>query len=301
MIGEIATRQLSLISRAQLLELGVRPGTVDEALRRGRLRARHRGVYSLAHLALPPFAAELAAVLAVGEGAYLSHFSAAVLWGMVPQGPRIVQITLVGRDAGRRRTGINVHQTTTVDPRDVTTYRGIPVTRPARVLLEIAPALSGRGLERMFDRGLKERRFSRHAVATVVARNPRAPAAARVRALAAAEGRFSTVTKSPPEDDMLALVRAGGLMEPEVNVWVGPHEVDFLWRSERLIVFTDGYEFHSTRRSFEGDHAQQLELEDYGFAVMRFTRNQVNKQREWVLVRLAQRLAQLRRSSRTAD
>lgn len=258
-------------------------------------------MYAVGGVALPPFADELAAVLAVGEGAYLSHFSAAALWGMTPQRHGAVQVTLVGRDAGRRRQGIDVHQTRTIDPRDVTTYRGIPVTRPARVLLEIAPSLSGRALERMFDRGLKERRFSRHAVETVVARNPRAPAAARVHALAAAEGRFSTVTKSPPEDDLLALVRAGGLTEPEVNVWVGPHEVDFLWRSEGLIVFTDGYEFHSTRRSFEGDHAQDLELEEHGCQVMRFTRDQVKKQGEWVLVRLAQRLAQLRRSSRTVD
>jgi very-short-patch-repair endonuclease len=82
-------------------------------------------------------------------------------------------------------------------------------------------------------------------------------------------------------------------------VWVGPHEVDFLWRSERLVVFTDGYEFHSTRRSFEADHAQDLELEADDFAVMRFTRDQVTKRREWVLVRVAQRLGQLGRSSRT--
>jgi very-short-patch-repair endonuclease len=262
---------------------------------------RHQGVYAVGGLALPPFADELAAVLAVGEGAYLSHLSAAALWGMVPQPPRIVQITLVGRDAGRRRQGTEVHQTRAMDRRDVTTKQGIRVISPARVLLQIAPGLGGRALERMFDRGLKERRFSRHAVATVVARNPRAPAAARVRALAAADGRFSTVTKSPSEDEMLALVRAGGLPEPEVNVWVGPHEVDFLWRSERLIVFTDGYEFHSTHRSFEADHAQDLELEEDGLKVMRFTRDQVTNRPEWVLVRLAQRLAQLGRSSRTVE
>jgi very-short-patch-repair endonuclease len=301
LIAEVASRQRSLITRRELLALGLKESAVDHSVRRGRLIRRHQGVYAVGGLALPPFATELAAVLAVGEGGYLSHFSAAALWRMVPQPPRIVQVTLVGRDAGRRRKGIEVHLTRTMDHRDVTTYDGIPVTRPARVLLEIAPGLSGRALERMFDRGLKERRFSRNAVATVVARNPRAPAAARVRALAAAEGRFSTVTKSPSEDEMLALVRAGGLAEPEVNVWVGPHEVDFLWRSERLIVFTDGYEFHSTRRSFEADHAQDLELEEDGFDVMRFTRDQVTKRPEWVLVRLAQRLAQLGRSSRTVD
>jgi very-short-patch-repair endonuclease len=298
LVGEIASGQRSLVTRCELLALGLRASSVDHSVRRGRLVPRHQGVYAVGGLALPPFADELAAVLAAGEGAYLSHFSAAALWGMVPQPPRIVQVTLVGRDACRRRPGIEVHLTRTMDPRDVTTYDGIAVIRPARVLLQIAPRLSGRALERMFDRGLKERRFTRHAVAAVVARNPRAPAVARVRALAAAEGRFSTVTKSPAEEDLLALIRAGGLPEPEVNVWVGQHEVDFLWRSERLIVFTDGYEFHSTHRSFEADHAQDLELQEDGFAVMRFTREQVTRRPHWVLVRLAQRLAQLGRSSR---
>jgi very-short-patch-repair endonuclease len=84
-------------------------------------------------------------------------------------------------------------------------------------------------------------------------------------------------------------------------VWVGPHEVDFLWRAERLIVFTDGYSFHSTHRSFEGDHAQDLDLRERGFHVMRFTGDQVTRQPEWGLVRLAQRLAQLRRSSQAVD
>jgi very-short-patch-repair endonuclease len=298
LIAEIASRQRSLITRRELLALGLRESAVDHSVRRGRLIRRHQGVYAVGGLALPPFADELAAVLAVGEGAYLSHSSAAALWGMVPEPPRIVQVTLIGRDAGRRRKGIEVHLTRTMDHRDVTTYDGIPVTRPARVLLDISPRLSDRQLERTFDRGLKERRFSRHAVATLVARNPRRPGAARLGALAEAEGRFSTLTRSRPEETLLPLIRAGGLPEPEVNGWLGPHEIDFLWRAQRLVVQVDGYEFHSTRRSFEADHALDLELESDGFVVMRFTRDQIEKQPELVLVKLAQRLDQLRRSSR---
>jgi very-short-patch-repair endonuclease len=106
------------------------------------------------------------------------------------------------------------------------------------------------------------------------------------------------VTRSRPEEALLPLIRAGGLPEPEVNGWLGPHEIDFLWRAERLVVQVDGYEFHSTRRSFEADHALDLEVESDGFVVMRFTRDQIEKQPEFVLVKLAQRLDQLRRSSR---
>jgi very-short-patch-repair endonuclease len=292
LIGEIATRQQSVITRRQLMALGVSESAIDHSIRRGRLIRLHQGVYAVGHQALAPHAAELAAVLAVGEGAYLSHFSAAALWGMVPEPPRLVHVTLVGRDAGRRRSGIEVHQTRMVDSRDVTIHHGIPVTRPARVVLDIAPGLSDRQLERTFDRGLKERRFSRHAVATVVARNLQRPAATRLKALAEAQGRFSTATRSPPEEALLKLIRAGGLPEPEVNAWLAPYEVDFLWRAQRLVVEVDGYAFHATHRSFEADHARDLELEARGFDVVRYTADQITQRPEWVLVHLTRRLGQ---------
>jgi very-short-patch-repair endonuclease len=105
------------------------------------------------------------------------------------------------------------------------------------------------------------------------------------------------VTRSRPERSLLELIRAGGLPQPEVNVALGPYIVDFLWRAERLVVEVDSYQFHGPRRSFEADHARDLDLESDDFEVMRFTRDQIVKQPEWVLVQLAQRLDQLRRSS----
>ena len=281
------------------MALGLSRSAIDYSVSRGRLVIKHRGVYAVAGLALPEYAAEQAAVLAVGEDSYLSHHSATAFWGMTPPPRGDVQVTLVDRDAGRRRPGIEVHQVQGLDRRDVTRRLGIPVVTAARALLDIAPDLSDRQLERMFDSGLKERRFSRHAVAEVVARNPRRPGATRLAALAATEGRFSTVTRSRPEETLLALVRAGGLPEPEVNVVLGPYIVDFLWRAEGLVVEVDGYEFHSTRRSFEADHARDVELDAEGFVVLRFTRDQIEKQPQRVLVKLAQRLAQLRGSTRT--
>ncbi len=298
-VGDLAGCQRGIITRQQLKALGVTRSAIDGAVHRGRLRAMHRGVYALAHMALPPHADLLAAVLAVGEGAYVSHHSAGPLWGMTPERTGPIQVTLVGRDAGRRRRGIEVHQTRMLDPQDVTVYRKVPATRPARVLLDISPTLTDRQLERMFDAGLKARWFTRSAVARVAARNPRRPGASRLARLAEAEGRFSTVTRSPPEEVLLRLIRAGGLPEPEVNAQLGPYVVDFLWRAEGVVVEIDGYAFHSTHRSFEADHARDLELEAHGITVVRYTADQIARRPEWVLVHLTRRLDQSGRSRRT--
>jgi very-short-patch-repair endonuclease len=297
LIAEIASRQFGLITRAQLIALGISRRTIDYSLARGRLTPVHRGVYAVGHLALPALAAEFAAVLAVGERALVSHHSALALWGLTPRREGDIELTLVGRDAGRTRRGIRIHQALTLDARDATTRKRIPVTSPARTLLDVAPRQSLRELEIMVADGLKRRLFTRHAVATMLDRTPGRPGAHRLAALAEAERRLPTLTRSEAEERFLELVRRAGLPTPEVNVRLGRFTVDFLWRAERLVVEVDGYEFHSTRRSFEDDHARDLELSTAGFAVIRFTWRQLVEQPELVLVRLTQRLTELRRQS----
>lgn len=296
-IGEIGSRQLGLITRIQLLALGVSQAMINYSIARGRLRPIHRGVYAIGHLALPPLAAELAAVLAVGVNAVLSHRSALTVWGFTPRGEGDIDVTLIRRDAGRRRPGIRVHQTAALDACDITEHHRIPITSPARTLLDATPGLSQRELEQLFDDGLKRRLFTRHAVATMLHRNPRRPGGHRLAALAESERGVPTLTRSEAEERFLALVRRGGLPAPAVNVRLGRFTVDFLWRAERLVVEVDGYGFHSTRRSFEADHARDLELGAVGFTVMRITWRQLVEQPELVLARLAQRLSELRRQS----
>jgi very-short-patch-repair endonuclease len=300
-IGEIAARELSLITRLQLMALGLTRSDIDYSLARGRLRLIHRGVYAVGHQALTEQSAALAAVLAVGTGAFVSHHSAAALWGMATRRRGDVQVTLVARDAGRRRPGIEVHQAKTLDRQDVTTRFGTPIVSAARALLTITPALSDRELERIFDNGLKRRLFTRAAVAGAAGRSSWLPGAARLAALAADELRVPRITRSDAEEKLLALIRAAGLPMPEVNARLGRYEIDFLWRTLQLAVEVDGYEFHSTRRSFEADHARDLELESAGFHVMRFTRDQVVHQPELVLARIAQRIGELGAQSRPSS
>jgi very-short-patch-repair endonuclease len=292
-IGEIADRQEGFIARWQLFDLGLTRAQIDNAVARGRLIVVHRGVYAVGHSSMSPFGRYMAAVLAVGKGAFVSHHSAAALWSLAADRGGDVEVSLVGRDAGRTRAGIHVHIVTRLDPRDTTHRHNIPIVSPARALLDITPDLGARDLERAFDGALKGGIVSRDAVARTAARARGHPGASRLAALARDELRAPADTESDPEEDLRRLIDAGGLPQPEYNVQLGPYRVDALWRAHRLVVEVDGYAFHSTHRSFESDHERDLTLGEAGFIVMRFTRDQVVHRGEWVLVMLAQRLARL--------
>lgn len=292
-VGEIATLQFGLITRIQLYELGVGRAPIDHALECGLITQIHRGVYAVGHLSLAPFAPEMAAVLAVGEGALLSHHSAAAMWGLIPAIEGDIDVTLVGQDRSRSRAGIRVHRVKCLDSRDMDSLRNIPITSPARALRDITPALHPPELGRTFDGALKGKIVTRRAVAETAARCRSRPGAAGLAALALAELGDPADTRSWAEGRLRTLIRAGGLPEPEYNAPVGRYRVDALWRRDRLIVEVDGYGFHSTRRSFESDHERDLVLSAAGFIVMRFTRDQIVKQPELVLVRLTRRLAEL--------
>jgi very-short-patch-repair endonuclease len=289
-IAAISTTQFGLITRHQLVGLGLRRGAIDHALARGRLTAVHRGVYAVAQLALAPLGKELAAVLACGGAALLSHHSAATVWGFEPPREGEIDVTVVGRDAGRRRVGIRLHRIFEIDRHDLRCRQNVPITAPARTLLDIAGDLSERELERAFDDGLARRILSRQAVRAALVRAPRRPGCGRLEELASSRERTTTITRSVAEERFLALVRRGRLPEPEVNVRIGRYVPDFLWRAARLIVEIDGYAFHSSRRSFERDHERDLELRAVGFDVLRFTWRQIVEEPEFVLVRLARAL-----------
>ena len=146
--------------------MGCAAASINHAIARGRLHLRHRGVYSLLPPpALPPLAAERAAVLACGDGALISHHSAAAMWRIRPAIRGDVDVTVVGRDAGRRRPGICVHRAEAIDHRDVRFRAGIPLTSAARTLLDIAPRLSERSLELAFDEALIRGLMTHEAIA----------------------------------------------------------------------------------------------------------------------------------------
>jgi very-short-patch-repair endonuclease len=290
-IAELAGRQRALISRRQLLALGVESTMIDRALWRGRLHRIHNGIYSLVPpKALPPLAAEQAALLACGDNALLSHRSAAAVWGICPFFIGDVELTIVANDRGRTRKGIHVHRTAHLEPRDARRHGGLPLTSPARVLIEIAPDLSPRSLERALDEALTRRLTSRTAIHAAIQAYPRSPGIARVRELADPD-RPTTVTRSGGEEAFLAMARRANLPAPEVNAPLGGYTADFLWRAQKLILEIDGYQYHHTRQAFERDHRRDTAHQQQGFTIIRATGRQLSRQPESLLVLVATELA----------
>ena len=289
-MGALATAQHALVTHAQLVSLGCKRGAIEHSLARGRLTKVHRGVYAVAHLALPPLATELAAVLACAAPAYLSHHSAAAVWGVRPRRMGDVEVTVVGRDVARRRQGIRVHRAGAIDTSDIRRFQNIPITSPARTLLDIAGDLSERELELAVDEAITRRLVSLHAIRIALLRYPGRRGCALLADLTD-EARSSRISRSEGEEGMLALVRKAGLPEPELNVRLGRWTVDFLWRREKVVVEIDGYRYHSSRAKLERDHDKDVALRRSGLEVLRFTRGKVVREGLAVLATVAQALA----------
>jgi very-short-patch-repair endonuclease len=210
----------------------------------------------------------MAAVLAYGEGAVLSHSSAAALWGLLRPIEGAVHVSIPTQRSRRSRRGIRVHRCPSLarheGPR-LTTYRDrIPVTTVQRTVDDLDGAVPPYLL----------RRARRQAELM------------RVR-LRGAEGKRS---RSDLEEDFLALCHRHRLPPPETNVKLGRWEVDFLWRGQRLVVETDSFAYHRGSIAFEDDHARDLDLRRQGFAVLRFTERQVDNEPERVVADLARAL-----------
>ena len=299
-VSALGARQRLLVSRRQLFELGAGPAAIDYALRRGRLHRYDAGVYALVeHVALPPFAPEQAAVLACGPDLVISHGSAAALWGLAEPAAGPVSITSTGEGAGRGRDWIHCHRTVAIDPADVRRRHGLPVTAPARTLIDLAAQTSIRRTELALDRALAAHLTSRTAVRQALARAPRRAGVAAIKSLLD-PGRGGTVAASRPEELLLALVRRGGLPDPEVNVSLGDpsgaadlerYRPDLLWRAPRIAVEFDSWLHHSGRQAFEGDRRRDAEMTAAGWTVIRVTWSELTEHPERVLVWIATALA----------
>jgi hypothetical protein len=220
----------------------------------------------------------MAAVLACGRGAVLSHRSAAALWELRPSSRAAVDVSTPTR-AGRRRDGIDVHRGAGLAARDVTTVDAIACTSVARTLLDLAEIVDPRGLERAIERAEILRLLDMRLLDDVLARARGRRGAGTLRAVLSHAEPAGTLTRSELEERFLAICRATGLPHPEVNAWLALHpngvEADFLWRRQRLIAETDGRAVHATLRAFEGDRRRDQLLAVAGWRVIRFTYDQV--------------------------
>lgn len=267
-VAAIAARQHGVITTAQLTAAGVGPRGVAGRVGDGRLRRLHRGVFLVGPLT-GPWTREMAAVLACGDGAVLSHQAAASLWGIrrAWHGPVDVPVSRHPRPGPEIRT----HRSR-LGPRETRRREGVPVTSPVRTLLDLATVVTERDLARAVEEAQVLKLVTRHAIAEMVGRGR--PGAAALRAVFDARHEPS-LTRSEAEVAFLELVRNAGLPAPETNVTVLGHEVDFLWREQKLIVEVDGFAYHSSRQAFERDRRRDARLQAAGFRVIRFTYLQI--------------------------
>ena len=268
----LAGAQKGVVSRAQLRCLGLSVAAIDHRVRAARLHVVHRGVYAVGHHVLTEEGRWMAAVLACGADAVLSHQSAAAAWELQQVGSGAVHVTIPARTGRARRRGIRVHRSLTLRPADTTTHRGIPITTPARTIIDLSRTINGRALERVIDladqRGIVDFRDLE---------------GANSASLHAVLRRYSSApTRSELEERFLRLCDDHGLPRPETNVRIEGLEVDFVWRDRRLIVEVDGYAYHRSPSAFEADRERDVTLSLAGWRVLRFTWAQITRRAGWV-------------------
>jgi hypothetical protein len=284
-IGRLAERQHGVVALRQLQLLGLSKSAVSRRARAGRFHRIHRGVYAIGYPKLTGCGHWMAAVLACGPRAVLSHRSSAGLAGVRPDNRRKSDVSVPSPSA-RPRAAIEVHRSVTLTADDVTTVEGIPCTTIARTLVDLGDVLDRRAVERAVEQAEVLRLFDLREIELAIERaGPRRGTGLLSSVLENLDG--PTLTESELEEAFLALCRAAALPTPEVNAWMtlsdgSPIKVDFLWRRERLAVETDGHPYHRTRQSRERDARRDVLLRLAGFEPVRFTGRQVVFEKEWV-------------------
>jgi very-short-patch-repair endonuclease len=274
-IAALASVQYGVVARDQL---ALTRQAIGRRVQAGRLHPIHRGVYAVGHTVLKAEGRWMAATLATGG--VLSHQTAAAAWDLLPVGATI-HVTVAG-DAGRkRRAGVRVHRSRTLEPRDATTLRGLPLTTRERTIADLARTTTPRRLEQLVNKSERHLDFGR-------LRHLAPPALQAVLS-----SHTTTLTRSELEERFIELCDEHGLTRPEVNTRIEGMECDFVWRAQRLVVEVDGYEFHASRTTVETDRERDVRLTTRGWRVLRFTWRHVTERPAWVAsaIRLAWRAA----------
>jgi predicted transcriptional regulator of viral defense system len=281
-LAQLSRDQNGVFGLEQLRALGLSTSGIHSRVAAGRLHRIHHTVYSLVPKELlTRDGLYMAAVLACGQGAVLSHRSAAALHGLRDWGHTKIEVT-VPRRSRRCHDGVKVHCSTTLTAKDVTEVSGIPTTTTPRTLLDLAEVITHRQLERAFDQAeIIEAPLDVGAVLDQLARNPTRAGAKRCRLVLETHYLGKTPTANENEEALLAITRPLGIPDPECNKFLvlddggPPIKADFMWRDRRVIIETDGRKWHNTRQRFESDRVRDQRLTAAGWTVIRTTWRQM--------------------------
>jgi very-short-patch-repair endonuclease len=273
-IAALSGRQQAQIARRQLHDLGLSTRAIRYRVRRGLFFESFPDVFSVGHPPTSPHAWAAAAVLACGEGAVLSHGSAAALWKMLPRLDRPFHVTA---KTNRHIPGIEVHRAQVLLPRDKTVQLGIPTTSPARTALDIAGRVSFETLTRAVNDGRHAGFLHPGALREIVERSHGQRGVKPLRELAL-QAQTQAPTRSKFEDTFLAFARRYRLPTPLVNVRVAGHLVDAYFPDHKLVVELDGWEFHNDRAAFNNDRDRDADLLAIEHATVRITSERLDHQ-----------------------
>lgn len=265
---------MGILSTAELRACGLTRGAITTRRARGLLHQIHTGVWAVGHPSPSPEGLLLAAVKACGPGAVLSHRAAAQLWGFLDPADRLPEVMVTGPGT-RMVPGLVVHRTTVLEPRDTLRHRGIPVTTPARTLLDLAAVAPTRELRQAVRRAQGRRRVAIPQLIEAIDRlGPRRGSRRLAKVIATGAAPTNTVL----EDIVLDLLLGAGIAHPNVNrplVIAGRRVVpDFRWPERRLVVEADGGAWHDQKIAREDDAERQALLEGHGERVIRVTWHQ---------------------------
>lgn len=288
-LAGIADVQHGLVTGAQLTAIGISSGAVHHWVLGGRLHRIHRGVFALGHPRLGQRSRWLAAVLACGGGAVLSHRAAAALLGIRPGAGNLIDVTAPGR-SGRTRAGIRIHRGDQLRSGEIEIVDRIPCTTVSRTIVDLATCLSPTDLEYSIHRAQAKGWLDRDAIAAVIEHLPRRRGNGELRKLLRLNARDEDSVRSGNERRFRRLLRESGLPKPVGNHWIpldghpaGGVEVDFAWPELRLVVEIDSAVFHSTDRAVTNDPRRDRALLLAGWRVVRFTDRDLEEEPERVL------------------
>ena len=288
LVAALAAEQHGVVSRAQLVGVGLGRRAIEHRISRGLLHPVHRGVYAVGHTRLPREGFWLAAVLAAGPGAFLGLRSAAALWGI--RGTRRSAIEVIGPRLCRR-AGIDARRVALARD-EVTVERGIPVTTPARTLLDLAQVLAPPQLERAVHEAEYLRLTSPLSLEALLARHKGRRGTAALGAIVDRKRIGAHRTRTDFEAAFLAFLDDHDLPRPQrTNVYVAGHEVDAVWPDEQLIVELDSRQAHATTRAFEEDREKDRHLQIHGYRIARITYRQLQSDQGTIAAQLRALLA----------
>lgn len=296
-LASLAGRQHGVVGRWQLAELGFGDEAINLRLASARLLQVRRGAHAVGHRVLSRRGKWMAAVLAAGPGSFLSHASAAALWGLAGDRPTVDVTAVGGRQFRPGRAGIRLHRCK-FEPAEVTIRDGIPVSTVARTLLDLAERSEARPLRSAWEEASRLRLLRRREIEIVYERGFGRRARRRIKPLIDAGWQVVDDTRSPLEDRFAAFCVANHLPPPETNVLVDGDEVDALWPDARLIVELDSWEFHGHRGAFETDRARDTDHLLAGHRTIRVTHRRLDREPRRLAAQIRALLAEDPREAR---